>query len=923
MSSHDNAASLDWADDVDDEIDFGAPVFSDDEDLPASLTTGIVAAPESSPSPIKEPAPAVTSSSSSSTPRYTAGFADGSNRSLDRKSHNGSSVQPSSTRRRDEPSSRPTRDYSHPEQSRSFTSSRQGPNGRSTDYHGQSSYGSPSNNNNNSSYSSLRDHPSQRPGTPRQVIPLPPKPSAALDANSLANRAKDRSRSPSYRSRSPLPDNDRPWDHGGRQQHGRSLSPSSAMHQHQQPIYTAGYNARSLSPGRHQPRTHMDQVINAMNRNDSRERQPNHRSREISNSEGRWEKTLQEDKPYPPLQTSHYNNNNNNNHGINRNDHPGSLPKDDIVYFKRRDGRARDPSPEKPLTTGRMYHERLETSGNRSSSSQRTAQPDMDRWQKVRQEPDLPYPERSHPPVGGRPNNNTKPSHAQTRSQGQNEMVALAPERSVSMVSPRQERGSRGKGKDQKRRSKDILEPAEDDQQGGGVPWWEQSTYSVKKPEPVKVEPKAEPKPEPKKEAKKEAKKDTKDTKAPVQADVPWWEQSTYKLQPKTIASTSTAEVTNQLSKVDLNSSSTPGNDVMERRKALGQKTAVSGVEALTLVSRGGEDSGSSRSIKDREVQEQVFAEIKDMIAAYEKKNGTNKLLPIPSRSRQADEIEKVVESFRKLREGIFATETKDRFACQVYEQSVLISLYAGNIPELTKALHHLVHVLHPAVYPFSGPAIADTPDTLGTLSPERQRFLSLHILYTIAKPNLPSTSSSIENLSLISTSISCARTETDSLIGSLVQVYDHYCLSRRRTQTHSEAPSVVTLRLSPDLLFALAYWKALRDNNWILRERLLSKDEDLQLYPVAWEQRLAVQRSLGDHLGSARSQTVSCISKAFYSLPIVAMAQAVGLAGEKEDVPEHARSERDSVLIKRLQGSYGLRPIVVRDGQLLFKAKN
>ncbi|KAG0339135.1 hypothetical protein BG000_002772 [Podila horticola] len=886
MSSHDNAASLDWADDVDDEIDFGAPVFSDDEDLPASLTTGIVATPEPSLSPIKEPAPAVTSSSSSSTPRYTAGFADGSNRSLDRKSHNGSSVQPS-TRRRDEPSSRPTRDYSHPEQSRSFSSSRQGPNGRSTDYHGQSSYGSPSNNN---SYNS-RDHPSQRPSTPRQVIPLPPKPSAALDANSLANRAKDRSRSPSYRSRSPFPDNDRPWEHGGRPQHGRSLSPSSAMHQ--QPIYTAGYNARSLSPGRHQPRTHMDQVINAMNRNNSRERQPNRRSREISNSEGRWEKTLQEDKP--------------------------------------RDGRARDPSPEKPLTTGRMYHERLETGSNRNSSSQRTVHPETDRWQKMRQEPDLPYPERSHPPVVGRPNNNTKPSHARTRSHGQNETVAPAPERSISTASSRQERGSRGKGKDQKRRSKDSLEPAEDDQHGGGVPWWEQSTYSAKKPEPVKVEPKAEPKPEPKsepkKEAKKEAKKETnKDAKAPeAQADVPWWEQSTYKLQPKTgAASTSAADVTAKLSKVDLNSPSTPANDVMERRKALAQKTPISGVEALTLVSRGGEHSGSSRSIKDREVQEQVFAEIKDMITEYEKKYGTNKLQPILSRSRQTDEIEKVVESFRKLREGLFATEAMDQFACQVYEQSVLISLYANNIPELTKALHHLVHQLHPSVYPFSGPAITDTAGTLGTLSVERQRFLGLYILYTIAKPNLPPTPSSIENMSKISTSISCARTETDALIGSLVQVYDYHCFSRR-ARTHSEASSAVTLRLSPDLLFALAYWKAVRDNNWIIRERLLSMDEDQQLYPVGWEQRLAVQRSLGDHLGSARSQTVSCMNKAFYSLPIVAMARAVGLTGGKEDeVPEHARSERDSVLIKRLRASYGLRPTtVIRDGQILFKAKS
>lgn len=64
-------------------------------------------------------------------------------------------------------------------------------------------------------------------------------------------------------------------------------------------------------------------------------------------------------------------------------------------------------------------------------------------------------------------------------------------------------------------------------------------------------------------------------------------------------------------------------------------------------------------------VSESLTSKYFDQITEYEKKYGTDKLQPIPSRSRQADEIEKVVESFRKLREGLFATEAMDQFACQ------------------------------------------------------------------------------------------------------------------------------------------------------------------------------------------------------------------------------------------------------------------
>ncbi|KAF9414353.1 hypothetical protein BGZ94_000421 [Podila epigama] len=942
MSSHDNAASLDWAEDSDDEIDFSAPVFSDDEDLPASLTTGIVPSPVSpnTSQPSQVTASTSSAASTSSSHRYTAGFADGSGHSLDRKSHNGSSLHPSGGRRLDDvSSSRPMREQLHPEQPRGYSSSRRGTGGAAEHYQGGTSYGSPN------KHGSQRDHAPQRSGTPRQVIPLPPKPAAALDANSMVNRAKDRSRSPSYRSHSPQPRNDRPWESQSRQQHGRSPSPNPAIRKHQQQVHSLDHGPRSYSPGRHQSRAHMDQVMSTMthsnhnsnNRNASREnRSTNRRSRELSGSDGRWEKTLQEDKPYPPLHKTQHHNNSNSSHNSHR---TGSLPKDDVIYFKRRDGHPHDQSFEKTdtTTTGRMHLDRLEVTNSTGHNSHKANQgADSDRWQKVRQDDDLPYPAQSRQSTPSAVKFNNPPSHTRARSHGQTEAnltVPAAGERPVGAPSLRHERGGRGKGgKDQKRKSKDNMEPDEtttnDVEQQSDVPWWEQSTYAKKSTKEISKESSKESSGESSKETSKAT-----ETTAGSQ-ELPWWEQATYKIQPKKTAEptppASTTEVTSKMNNVSLNPT-TPSRqrtetDIMAKRKALDQMKAASGVEALTLVSRGGEDSGASLSIKDREVQEQVFSEIKTMIAEYENKYGSNKLRPIPPRTRQADEIDKIVESFRKLREGLFATESKDLFACQVYEQSVLTSLYAHNIPELTKALHQLVHELHPVYYGCSETRVPHGLDPdFNNIPAERQRFLGLYILYSTAKPNLPPIASSIQNLSLLSQSISCPRTETDQLIGRLVHLFDCHCLRARGGKTSSPALDELPVRLGPDLLFALTYWKALRDGNWIVRERLLSQNASVQPYPLSWEQRLILQRSMGDNLSAARQQTVSCMNKAFYSLPIMVMAQSVGLSSSHEnDAPEAVRQSKNEELIKTLQASFGLRSnIIVRDDHILFKAKS
>lgn len=52
-------------------------------------------------------------------------------------------------------------------------------------------------------------------------------------------------------------------------------------------------------------------------------------------------------------------------------------------------------------------------------------------------------------------------------------------------------------------------------------------------------------------------------------------------------------------------------------------------------------------------------------ILEYELRYGVDKLKPIQPKSRQAEEMDVILESFRKLREGLFATESKDVFAVE------------------------------------------------------------------------------------------------------------------------------------------------------------------------------------------------------------------------------------------------------------------
>ncbi|KAF9185714.1 hypothetical protein BGZ50_002894 [Haplosporangium sp. Z 11] len=489
-SSVTNAApSLDWADDTDDEIDFGAPVFSDDEDIAVS---------------VRESVDTTVSTSSTSAHDYSArgsSVVDDNGPQRHPTHHHAPYREPSSSSNNNRNNSNNGRTFNSNQQyGRSFEKENHWKSGGRRDRTDGTSTPTGS----NSKWGGSRDDRGPGSRSTRPVIPLPPKPAAALAVNHSPRLSQSRSRSPSYRALSPHSGFDRTRESAFN--NNQSLSPHTAS-----PL--SGLSTRSFSPSR-SSRTYMDQVTST--------KEHSRRRSKDSAQESRWEKVPHEDKPYPTLHSSA----------------ASGSPKDDTIYFRRRNNQPSEPDPQDHhdrTNTRTMYHERLEAKNKWNRGLARNKESN-ERWEKAAiAEPDLPYPERlstkahhnNNSSSSGIDNNNSNniKGHSRSRSRGQAEPAPVAPSPSSEKTNPR---GTRGKGKDQhKQKSKAQAVVAEDDKDsdaGTKVHWWEQSTYGVKsnKKEDTVKEPKEE---------------------------LPWWEQSTYKLTPK---QDSAEQVSSQLADMDL-----------------------------------------------------------------------------------------------------------------------------------------------------------------------------------------------------------------------------------------------------------------------------------------------------------------------------------------------------------------------------------
>ncbi|KAG0267677.1 hypothetical protein DFQ27_008457 [Actinomortierella ambigua] len=1030
----DAVASYDWADDTDEELDFSAPVFSDDEGLSAELiypakpppAAGAEASHDTHANgplngdgglAVREREP----SASATRPDRRQG-AEGGGReggwergrgadSRDWERGGGPRYTPSSS----SSSSRQDRKQTQ----RSFDSSRLGLRTEQSP-----------------STSSLRDRtrsPSSAisseggaGGRRREVIPLPPKPAPDLDANNPTSRVS-RSRSPAYRSQSPMArdaetswrkrQEDQPHHHNHHDQ--QSLSPSVVPTMDRRRSTSA---PRSRSPPqRRQPRTQMDRVIpTGSSPSPSSSSSSSRRHPEDKSNQDRWDKVYVEDKPYPTRRSSPPRR---DREWERRRDQDQEREDSDTVYFKNREGR-RQPSRDADhhhhhhhqqqqqhhRHTG-LYSEQMERE-DRRQRDKRHPQPSIDvssrisadRWEKAADmEPDLPYPERARtrsprgrdrererdrqsstadrdPRPPGRsshsPEVRFKGAHKAGRDSHDSPVAAAAAVAATVPVSDREKdkreqkssshslerqqqpssslssdkweqpahaapkkpaiheeskpipkkssgaeregrggstnsRGSRGRdvpadaqtrtgpsargrgGSDRNHNNNNNNNgDRQNSQQQSGrqgkdkTPWWEDATYKASPPASA-----------PTKEKKK------KDDPA----SVPWWEQATYAAKPNA-TTTSSASASNGSSKEMTTLQGSPGRD------------KKSTLESIGLLSRDGETSASAPSVKDRKVQEVLLNELEEKVTRLDNTFGPPVVGTTTKSPAQVSQLEGIVEAFRKLREGLFATEAKDAFAARVYEQSVLSSLRAGNVPELIKALHQLVHEIHPAAHPLTfsasngpqGPrTLEDWECAVQQLNETRKQFLGLYILFHLAKgPTLTCLDRArhgviaVEGGSL--SMLASPKTEADRIIAHLLPLCTR--LGSRRPGTTGASTSQDGLKsvFGADLAFALSYWKCLRESDWNGRERLLKQPS------VTWAQLLTIQHSLGDDLHTSRTLTVAIKSKAYYSLSVKRMADGVGMSVSNTEEA-----------VDKLKKSYGLRSnIVVQNDNLMFKAK-
>ncbi|GAA5925526.1 hypothetical protein JCM1841_006357 [Sporobolomyces salmonicolor] len=281
-------------------------------------------------------------------------------------------------------------------------------------------------------------------------------------------------------------------------------------------------------------------------------------------------------------------------------------------------------------------------------------------------------------------------------------------------------------------------------------------------------------------------------------------------------------------------------------KKDLGGKQPTE-MDMLLSPSRGlGTDDGdeTDASLRNPQVQERFREHVADKLRRW-RTAYPSFALDADRRKRCDEELGIILLDLRKLREGITSIRRIDSFACEVYEASVLLSLFASNYAQLSSSLPHLVLNLHPTFITSSASistAPAPAPGNSGSANPAsltsslaalslsnpsrqldtaptRAFYLTLHLLHSHLLPAFTSASSALTAFpSEASPSHPPLSTFLPTLLSLLLVSHlpSPISLQPRPQSTTPQHPS-------PYIAFLLSLYTFLLRNDYLSLSRLLS----------------------------------------------------------------------------------------------------
>ncbi|KZT67225.1 hypothetical protein DAEQUDRAFT_673608 [Daedalea quercina L-15889] len=130
-------------------------------------------------------------------------------------------------------------------------------------------------------------------------------------------------------------------------------------------------------------------------------------------------------------------------------------------------------------------------------------------------------------------------------------------------------------------------------------------------------------------------------------------------------------------------------------------------MELMPSVSRSSGLDKDGHALKNRAVQEEYRAFIEEKVNEFWKHHPYDANESEADRRNRQEEQENILILFRKLREGLLATDRKDMFALEVYETSLHLAILFHSEKQTTSILSHLF----PKLY-LTSPGATDTIHT-------------------------------------------------------------------------------------------------------------------------------------------------------------------------------------------------------------------